>query len=83
MSYENDTIDQAALENLGPGCFVKVKLGENCFWAEITHKNGRSAGGYIHRELATSACRNALAVHEVAFDEDQVKELGCEKYCWC
>jgi len=72
------------LNNLGPGCFIRVRDGENCFWAEIASVEGAVFTGYVHRELATPKCQAKPATAGTeTFSREQIVALGCDRYCWC
>ncbi|MDH5256602.1 MAG: hypothetical protein OEX07_01300 [Gammaproteobacteria bacterium] len=75
---------QEELDNLGPGCYVQVKSGEECFWAEITEVDGDNCIGSIHCELGSSSCKSSTkTLGETQFTKDQIVNLGCDNYCWC
>jgi len=72
------------LNNLGPGCFIRVRDGENCFWAEISSVEGGEYTGIIHRELATPKCQAKSATADTeTFSREQIVALGCDRYCCC
>ena len=72
------------LDNLGPGCYVQVKTGDDCFWAEITEVNNGTFTGSIHCELGSSSCKSDTKIlGSTTFTKDQVINLGCDNYCWC
>ena len=72
------------LNNLGPGCFIKVRDGDNCFWAEITAVGDAAFSGVVHRELATPKCQpKPASAGAETFRRDQIVALGCDRYCWC
>lgn len=72
------------LSNLGSGCYVQVKDGENCFWAEIQSIEGEYFTCIIHCELGGSVCQTSLEnLSERLFHKTQIVNLGCDNYCWC
>jgi hypothetical protein len=72
------------LNNLGPGCYIKVRDGENCFWAEVSSTKEGEFTGVIHNELASPKCQTKIAsASEIAFHHDQIVALGCDRYCNC
>lgn len=72
------------LNHLAPGCFVLMLTDDVYCWAEVVSIDGERIGGRLHNELSTSTC---LIRHHTAetvfFHRDQIKALGCERYCWC
>ena len=80
----NASVSEEELNNLGPGCYVQVKDGDNCFWAEIQSVNGENFSGTVHCELGGSVCQTNLNNHsESQFNKKQIVNLGCDNYCWC
>ena len=72
------------LENLGAGCFVRITDSANCYWVEIDGEEGDRLTGVIHPELASSDCQCSQTANErVSFTRDQVKFVGCDRYCFC
>ncbi len=74
------------LEDLGAGCYVRVHDSGQCFWAEISDRDGKNFRGRVHKELATSGCPKSAALptgKEVYFREEKIVLLGCDNYCWC
>lgn len=72
------------LNNLGPGCFIRVRDGDNCFWAEISSAEGGQYIGIVHRELATPKCQTKPTTGGTAtFSREQIVALGCDRYCCC
>jgi hypothetical protein len=75
---------QEQLENLGAGCFVRILNHADCYWVEIDGEEGGLLTGVIHPELASSDCECSHEANErVQFSRDQVKYVGCDRYCFC
>lgn len=72
------------LRHLMPGCFVLALIDDAYCWAEVESVEGEKIGARLHNELMQSTC---LVRHHtpqsVFFHRDQIKALGCERYCWC
>lgn len=77
--------DEEQLENLGAGCFVQISKNNNCFWVEIDGEEGETLTGVVHAELADDECQcSGIASNDrVSFSRDQVKHVGCDRYCFC
>lgn len=73
------------LENLGPGCYVKVREGSCSYWAEImSSETGNGFKGIVHHELDTAKCGESHDQKVVSvFTKKQIVDLGCDNYCWC
>jgi len=72
------------LNNLGPGCFVQVRDGQSCFWAEVSSVNEGIFTGVVRDALATPKCqRKPSSTGTEIFRRDQIVALGCDRYCWC
>lgn len=81
---ERNPLTEEELENLGPGCYVQVKDGENCYWAEVQSVEGDIFLGTVHCELGGSTCKTNLENQSVnRFHRKQIVNLGCDNYCWC
>lgn len=75
---------EALLNNIGKGCFIKVRDGQNCFWAEVSSVNEGEFTGVVRRALATPTCQSKLSsTGTEVFRRDQIVALGCDRYCWC
>ena len=72
------------LSHLDVGCFVLVLRDEEYCWAEVLSIEGETINGHLNNELSTTTC---LAEHDkleiTQFHRDQIKALGCDRYCWC
>jgi len=80
----NTTPDSDELANLGPGCYVEVKDGNNKYWAEIQAINNESITGLIHYELENSIDESVDKTRPTSeFNKDQIVNLGCDNYCFC
>lgn len=73
-------ISSSELDNLGPGCYVKVARETGSCWAEICGVNGENCVGMIHNELSEPDCQNRPLIQ---FSKEQIIDLGCDNYCWC
>jgi hypothetical protein len=72
------------LENLGAGCFVRISEANECAWVEIDGEEGGLLTGIVHPELASEDCQCSCAANQrVSFNRDQVKFVGCDRYCFC
>jgi hypothetical protein len=72
------------LDNLGAGCFVRINEDKDCFWVEIDGEEGGLLTGIVHPELASGDCECSRESNErVAFSREQVKFVGCDRYCFC
>lgn len=72
------------IENLGAGCFVRIGENRDCFWVEIDGEEDGLLTGIVHPELASEDCQCSRTTNErVSFDRDQVKFVGCDRYCFC
>jgi hypothetical protein len=72
------------LNNIGPGCFIKVRDGKNCFWAEISSVNEGVFTGVVRSALATPKCQPKPSNTGIEiFAREQIVALGCDRYCWC
>jgi len=80
--YQIPTEDQ--LQNLASGCFVRVAGNSGCFWVEVDGEEDGLLTGIVHLELASSDCRcSQVNAERVRFSRDQVKYVGCDRYCFC
>jgi hypothetical protein len=75
---------EESLGHLTPGCFVLFRSCDAFCWAEIVSIEGNAIGGRLHSELSSNGC---VRLHDgtdtVNFRREQIKALGCERYCWC
>ena len=77
-------LPEEELENLGPGCYVKVCKGSCCYWAEITENKGENFAAVVHHELDKTNCPESQNEKVVSvFSKKQIVDLGCDNYCWC
>lgn len=76
-------IDENTLNNLGPGCYVKVEQNGQCFWAEITQVDADQVLGKVRPELSTGQCQHKAGLVNAKFNLKQVTDLGCDNYCFC
>ena len=83
MSHEEFVIPtDNLLDNLGPGCFVRVDQGNGPFWVEIEDTDGYIFGGRVHPNLGGIECPYH-AECEVHFKREEISRLGCDNYCFC
>lgn len=77
------SVTKSELDNLGPGCYVKIKSAQGCCWAEIAEVQGKECVARVHNELSDEQdglCKDNPLIH---FDKAQIVDLGCDNYCWC
>lgn len=80
--FEVPSEDQ--LENLAAGCFVRITDPDGCVWVEIDGEENGLLTGVVHPELASSDCQCSHAENQrVQFSREQVKYVGCDRYCFC
>lgn len=70
------------LDNLGPGCFVKVDQNNGSFWVEVDDTDGYLFGGCVHPNLSGVECPYHQE-RRVFFNRDEITRLGCDRYCFC
>lgn len=72
------------LSHLAPGCFVLILTDGVYCWSEVMSVEDQIIGGRLHNELSSTTClvHNHTA-ETVFFHRDQIRALGCERYCWC
>lgn len=70
------------LDNLGPGCFVRVNQGNGPFWVEIKDGDGYMFGGKVHPQFGGADCPYHSEVN-VLFNREEISDLGCDRYCFC
>ena len=70
------------LRNLGRGCFVRVAVGSNNVWLELTEVDGRKITGVVHEEL-NEACPGLTVNSVIESDAGSINALGCDRYCYC
>ena len=76
--------NEEQLDNLGAGCFVQVSDEKQCYWVEIDGEEGGLLTGIVHPELADEGCQVKHTTNSrVSFSRDQVKYVGCDRYCFC
>ncbi|WP_455204802.1 hypothetical protein [Kaarinaea lacus] len=72
------------LENLGAGCFVQIAENNNFVWVEIDGEEGELLTGIVHPELDASKGQSGHNNSDrVSFSREQVKYVGCDRYCFC
>lgn len=77
-------VTEESLNHLGPGCFVLFRSCDASCWVEIVSIDGNVIGGRLHSELSSTGCiRQHNGMETVNFSRDQIKALGCDRYCWC
>jgi len=76
---------QLELDNMGAGCFIRVKYGENLDWVEVIEIEGDVLTGVLHCELDGSICKveDDRDKKEIKFKKNQIINLGCDNFCWC
>jgi len=75
---------EESMKHVVPGCFVMIQMNQAYVWAEILAINGDTIVGRLHSELSKSPQSAAAPpTKAVFFRFNQVKALGCERYCWC
>jgi len=74
--------NERLLDNLGPGCFVKVDQGNGSCWVEIKDTDGYMFGGIVHPRLSGVECPYHKEGN-ILFNRDEISLLGCDKYCFC
>ena len=75
---------EEGLKHVVPGCFVLVQVAEGYCWAEIMAITGETVLGRRHGELSNYVCPIECDTDKaIFFRRDQIKALGCERYCWC
>ncbi len=70
------------LDNLGPGCYVKINQGNGECWVEINYTNGYMFGGTVHPRINGEHCPYQSEVN-VLFNRDEIVNLGCDHFCFC
>ena len=71
-----------SLDQLAPGCFVKVARGSSSFWVEIDDTDGYAFGGRVHPNYDAEGCPFAEECY-VNFNRNEITHLGCDRYCYC
>lgn len=73
------------LENLGAGCFVRIVDKSDCFWVEIDGEEDSGVlTGLVHPELASCDCKTSHSANDrIYFNREQVRYVGCDRYCFC
>jgi hypothetical protein len=74
------------LRNLGPGCFAQVNddNGNECVWVEIDGEKDGVLTGLVHIELDDAGSFSTRQHHQrISFTRDQVRLLGCDRFCFC
>jgi len=71
-----------SLDQLGPGCFVKVERGNKSFWVEIDDTDGYKFAGWVHPNYDAEDCPYVEMCH-VSFNRNEISRLGCDHYCYC
>jgi len=72
------------LKHVVTGCYVLVRDKEALYWAEVLAINGETVVGRTHGELSKNKpASGPVPTRAVFFKFDQVKALGCDRYCSC
>lgn len=72
------------LDNLGAGCFVQILDNKDCLWVEIDGEEGDLLTGKIHPELTNGEGGISHAANDrISFSREQIKHVGCDRYCFC
>ena len=71
-----------SLDQLGPGCFVKVERANGSFWVEIDNTDGYAFAGWVHPNYDAEHCPFKEQRH-VSFSRYEITRLGCDRYCYC
>ena len=75
---------EALLNNIGRGCFIKVRDGQSCFWAEVSSVSEDVYTGVIQRALSTPKCQlKSSSTGTAVFRREQIVAMGCDRYCCC
>lgn len=77
--------DSENIQNLAPGCFVRIKKQSENIWVEITEGEGGRFRGIAHPELTGTAAAESLSAEDrtVVLEARQINALGCERFCYC
>lgn len=77
--------DGENIHNLGPGCFVRIKLQSEDVWVEITDGTDGQFQGVIHPELTGTASAKGSSDKEmtIQLEARQINALGCDRFCYC
>ena len=74
---------EGLLNGLGPGCFVQVERDGDDYWVEIESVvTDRIFMGTVHADLDGTK-KSKLDPGKIAFLRDEIKLLGCDRYCFC
>jgi len=82
--YSHDYVvpNATQLRNLGPGCFAQIHASDDNFWVEIESEDKGVFTGVVHCIEPGSGhmhCNN----EKVSFTADQIRYLGCDRFCFC
>lgn len=86
-ALESDGFTPASEENLSRlevGCFVLVLRDDVYCWAEVVSVEDDTINGRLNNELSVTVCMVEHHTLEITpFHRDQIKAMGCDRYCWC
>ena len=72
------------LSHLEAGCFVLVQRDDVYCWAEVVSVDGKTISGRLHNELSTTTCLEEHHRLDITqFHRDQIRAMGCDRYCSC
>jgi hypothetical protein len=76
---------QLLLDDLGPGCFVqKVESNGDSCWVEITSVGDSEYECISHPALIKNAGKGEVLEGDPGVvKRDQIRFLGCERFCFC
>ncbi|HEC18063.1 MAG TPA: hypothetical protein ENI97_01825 [Gammaproteobacteria bacterium] len=76
--------DCKRLEDLGPGCYVRIQWTERNVWVEITDIDGDEFIGLIHPELS-DGMENVPPTEKLTtrLKAGDIDALGCGRFCYC
>lgn len=81
-SHQYVVPNASQLRNIGPGCFAQIHAQDDNLWVEIQSENDGVLTGILHCVEPGREC--AYHNHDtVSFTRDQVRFLGCDRFCFC
>jgi hypothetical protein len=78
-------LSEENLDEVGPGCFVlKEGPGESCCWVEVLSMNNFDYECVARPALSANHNHGNISEGEqVTVKREQIKALGCDRYCFC
>lgn len=80
-------LPQVEIGRLVPGCYVKIRLTDYDFWAEVQSVQDRQLNALVRSVVDEQSVNFADAAQwlgrTVSLTAADIQDTGCDHLCWC